>query len=90
MAGYHIRDIPRGVSGEVSKIVEEALELQDAEEQGIKIMQLCELSDIIGAIRLYLAKHHPDTSMQDLADMADVTHRAFLDGHRVDRNSVTG
>lgn len=88
MAGYHKRDIPRGEIGDVSKILEEVLELQDAIEQDVRIMQLCELSDIIQAIRLNLRKHHPGTTLDDLIKMADVTERAFADGTRVDKNSV--
>ena len=88
MAGYHIRDIPRGEIGDVSKILEEVRELEDAIEQGVRIMQLCELSDIIQAIRLNLRKHHPGVTLEDLIQMADVTERAFADGTRVDRNSL--
>jgi hypothetical protein len=88
MAGYHVAEIPRGEIGEVSKIMEEVLELQDAAAQGIRIMALCELSDIIGAIRCNLEKHYPGVTLQDLIDMADVTRRAFEDGTRVDRKSL--
>lgn len=88
MAGYHIRDIPRGECGDVSKIMEEVRELEDAIEQGVRIMQLCELSDIVQAIRLNLRKHHPGVTLDDLIQMADVTERAFTDGTRVDRNSL--
>lgn len=35
---YHVKEIPRGVYGEISKIVEEVQELQDAEEQGARLM----------------------------------------------------
>lgn len=88
MTGYHIRDIPRGTCGESSKILEEVLELQDAEEQGIKIMQLCELADILRAIEMYIEKYFPGTSMEDLKKMADVTARAFAEGSRVDKHSL--
>lgn len=88
MAGYHIRDIPRGEIGDVSKIREELEELEDAIDQGVRIMQLCELSDIVQAIRLNLRKHHPGVTLDDLVQMADVTERAFADGTRVDRSYV--
>lgn len=88
MAGYHLRDIPRGEVGEVSKILEEVIELEDAVEQGVVVMQLCELSDIVQAIRMHLRKHHPSISLNDLIMMADVTERAFKDGSRVDKNSL--
>jgi hypothetical protein len=80
--GYHLKDIPKGKIGEVSKIQEEVLELEDAETQGIRIMQLVELSDIYGSIDLYLKNHFPDISMDDLADMSRVTQRAFINGKR--------
>lgn len=88
MAGYHVKDIPRGELGDVTKILEEVMELQDAIDQGVRVMQLCELSDIIQAIRLNLRKHHPGFTLDDLIQMADVTERAFADGTRIDRNSV--
>ena len=80
--GYHLVDIPRGEIGESSKILEEVLELQDAENQEAKIMQLVELSDIIGSIALYMEKHHPSTTVDDLIVMAKITRRAFENGRR--------
>ncbi len=68
--------------GESSKILEEVLELQDAESQECKVMALVELSDLIGAIALYLEKHHPETSLEDLVVMSQITRRAFKNGHR--------
>jgi phosphoribosyl-ATP pyrophosphohydrolase len=80
--GYHLSDIPKGVYGEASKIVEEALEAADADKQGVKVMVLVELSDLVGCIIAYLKNKHPETSIQDLIQMADVTRRAFASGHR--------
>lgn len=80
--GYHIAEIPKGKFGESSKILEEVRELIDAEGQGIRVMQLCELSDIIGAIVGYLDIHFPDMSISDLMSMASVTERAFKAGAR--------
>lgn len=34
--GYHIQDIPKGTLGTASKIMEEALEFQDAIDQSIQ------------------------------------------------------
>lgn len=79
---YHVTDIPRGEFGEVSKIVEEVLELQDAEEQGAKLMALNELADIIGAVEGYLVKHHPSFTLADILQMKDLTARAFKSGAR--------
>lgn len=80
--GYHVRSIPKGVLGEPSKILEEADEFRDALEQGVKLMGLIELSDMVGAIQAFLAAKHPGLSLNDLVRMNDVTRRAFENGHR--------
>jgi ornithine carbamoyltransferase len=80
--GYHTVDIPKGVYGESSKILEEVNELIDAENQGANIMALNELSDIIGAINGYLEKNHPTITLNDLIKMSEITKRAFVSGHR--------
>lgn len=54
MAGYHIKDIPRGEIGHFSKVNEEFLEFCDALEQKSHIMALIELSDLVGSIKIYL------------------------------------
>lgn len=83
MAGYHINDIPRGVYGELSKVIEEALELKDAMEQGQKLMCLIEISDIIGAIEGYIEKYYGGKiTMTDLHNMSYATKRAFESGDR--------
>ncbi len=80
--GYHIKQIPKGELGEANKIMEEVFELMDAEEQGVKIMQLIELSDCVGAIELYIQKYFPGIELTDLCKMAEVTKRAFVSGAR--------
>lgn len=80
--GYHITDIPRGVYGESSKIIEEVNEFVDAENQGVTLMVLQELSDVIGAIDGYLKCHHPSINLSDLVKMSEVTNRAFQSGQR--------
>lgn len=82
---YHLAVIPRGVFGDSSKILEEVLELQDAEAQGASIMALNELADIVGAVEGYLAKHHPYYHLDDLLKMKELTTRAFLSGARKDK-----
>lgn len=82
MAGYHLRKIEKGEVGELSKIYEEVEEIKDADEQGANIMLLVELSDLIGAITMYLEKHHPNVSMKDLQTMSQITRRAFETGGR--------
>ena len=80
--GYHLEPIAKGVLGEISKIEEELAELKDAVKQNSKVMALVELSDLVGAIQLYLGKHHPDTSLEDLLIMSAITSRAFKNGAR--------
>lgn len=81
-SGYHINKITPGVFGDDSKIYEEVDEFVDALDQGVAIMALVELSDLIGAIEGWLAKNHPSITLNDLKAMSDVTQRAFLSGHR--------
>lgn len=82
MAGYHLRDIPKGIFGELSKIEEELEEIKDSIEQNSKLMELIELSDLYGAIQGYLEKHHPGVTMEELRIMSDITQRAFRSGAR--------
>jgi hypothetical protein len=80
--GYHLREIDKGVLGEASKVREEVEEFLDAVDQGVSIMALIELSDLIGAVQAYLEVHHPSVSLQDLIAMSNVTARAFKNGRR--------
>lgn len=80
--GYHIANIPCGIYGDISKIEEELSELKDAINQGNRIMQLIELSDLLGAISGYLEKNHPSYSINDIIIMSQATDRAFKDGTR--------
>jgi hypothetical protein len=83
LKGYHLTDIPKGEYGQLSKVIEEALELKDAMEQGQKIMCLVELSDVLGAIEGYLENHYGDmVTVTDLFNMAAATKRAFETGQR--------
>ncbi|MBX9722744.1 MAG: hypothetical protein K2X81_15195 [Candidatus Obscuribacterales bacterium] len=72
--GYHIRKIVKGVIGESSKIYEELQELEDSEEQGVRLMALIELSDMYGTIQRYLEKHFPDVTMDDLKQRSENTN----------------
>lgn len=74
--------IAKGQVGELSKIQEELFELKDAIAQGSKIMAIVELSDLYGAIELYIEKHFPDFSMEDLKTMSNITRRVFENGDR--------
>lgn len=85
--GYHKREIPRGKYKEFSKIEEEFVELQDAHEQGVKIMELCELADLYGAIKGYVEAKFGMT-MDDIASMNERTAAAFRSGARVEKDSI--
>ncbi|HBC8515963.1 hypothetical protein nieznany_164 [Escherichia phage nieznany] len=82
MAGYHITNIKKQPYGSIEKIKEEVEELFDAVEQDCKIMQLVELSDIIGAVEGVLEQQFPGTTLQDLIIMSNITKRAFRTGGR--------
>lgn len=78
--GYHMREIQKGKLGEISKVQEEVDEFKDALEQGNKVLQMCELCDIYGALEA-LARPY-GLSMKDLQRMSDRTVSAFSDGSR--------
>lgn len=78
--GYHLRKIERGHLGSVTKVREELEELEDAIDQGVRIMALCEMADLYGALRALAERY--DVTMLDLERMADVTERAFKSGRR--------
>lgn len=85
--GYHMTKIPKGDFGQVSKIIEEALELEDAEKQNNAILCLCELSDLYGAFIGYLENKFPQFKLIDIQKMSEATNRAFLSGQRVPRTT---
>ena len=78
--GYHKREIPKGKLGEFSKITEEYMELLDAHEQDVCILELCELADLVGAIDAYVGKFN--MSIGSLIKMKNLTESAFIDGTR--------
>lgn len=80
--GYHKAVIEKGLLGDLSKIQEELDELQDAEVQGARILMLCEVADLMGAVEAYLEKNLPGFTLQDCKVMADLTKSAFKDGSR--------
>lgn len=81
--GYHIKQINKGILGELSKIREELEELEDSLNQDCAIMALVELSDLYGAINHFLKKNYPNIKMSDLEKMSNITERAFKDGSRI-------
>jgi len=78
--GYHKQHIAKGNLGQTSKIQEELDELKDAEEQGIKILAICELADIYGALEARAQQY--GLTMMDLRLMACATAEAFQEGSR--------
>jgi len=79
--GYHKREIViQGTYGEVSKIEEELDELKESLEQDNKILALCELSDLYGAMEAVAEKL--GVNMEDLKKMSAATKRAFQCGDR--------
>ena len=79
--GYHKTSIPKGTLGEFSKIEEEFLELKDGVEQDDKILQIVELTDLIGAIDSY-SFYQFGLSLEDLVKFTRKTQQAFKDGSR--------
>jgi phosphoribosyl-ATP pyrophosphohydrolase len=77
---YHKTEIPKGVLGEISKITEEYMELMDAVEQDDKVLIICELTDLIGAIRLYTEKYN--LTLEDLIKFSNKTSESFKEGKR--------
>ena len=81
ITGYHRIEIPKGELGEFSKIVEEYTELLDAHEQNANVLEICELTDLIGAIKYY-ASNKFNLSLDDLIKFSIQTENAFKNGKR--------
>lgn len=79
--GYHKDPIPKGKLGEFSKVEEEFLELKDAFKQQHKILELCEMADLIGAVEAY-ANNKYNMSLDDILQMKNSTKEAFEEGKR--------
>lgn len=78
--GYHKKYIKKGFLGEFSKIKEEFEEFEDAVEQEDAILELCELSDLIGAIECYIEKYN--MGLRDLINFSNKTKQAFRENKR--------
>ncbi len=79
--GYHNTIIQKNKVGTFEKILEEVDELKDAHLAKNKIMELVELSDLLGSIELYI-KDNYNMTLNDLDVMNKTTQRAFLNGRR--------
>lgn len=80
--GYHTKEFVKGEFGEFSKVEEEWEELLDARSQNAKVLELCELSDLYGAIQGYVEQNFPGMNMDDIKQMSDMTQSAFKEGKR--------
>lgn len=78
--GYHTEYIQKGVLGTPSKISEEYFEFMDACKQDNPLMQLIELSDLLGAIDAFAKQYN--MSVKSLLVMTEATKRAFESGSR--------
>jgi hypothetical protein len=54
----HSQNIPKAELGTIAKIQEELSEAIDAEGQGLDLLVLIELSDIVGAVEAYAKKKY--------------------------------
>jgi len=79
--GYHTRRIAKGVYGEFSKVEEEWEELLDARKQNARVLELCEITDLYGALKGYVEKRFSMT-IEDVALMSKMTSDAFVEGTR--------
>jgi hypothetical protein len=84
--GYHKNKIPKFTFGTSGKITEEYLEWKDAATQNNKILELCELADLIGAIEGHI-KNAYNLTLDDLIVMKNATKTAFLDGSRISKDT---
>lgn len=80
--GYHLAHIAKHPAGSPGKIREELEEFEDALAQDCKLMAIQELSDIIGAIQLWLEAEEIGLSLDDLIIMGNITQRVFENGVR--------
>ena len=78
--GYHSVEIEKGKLGEFSKIKEEFEEFQDAYNQKDEVLQICELTDLLGAIEAYSKKWN--LTLEQLILFSNKTKSAFQDGKR--------
>lgn len=85
MSKWHVREIKKGVFGELSKVQEELEEALDAQEQNQPVMLLFELTDIIGAVAGVAAKH--GLSIDDLVAFSKLRTAVLLGDKKEDQKS---
>jgi hypothetical protein len=79
--GYHINQIEKGNLCHPSKITEEYYEFLDACNQHNPVLELVELTDLIGAIESY-TKFRYNIDLEQLIKMTRCTQSAFKSGER--------
>lgn len=79
---YHLVPIPKSEPKTPEKILEEAREYIDAYSQNNKLLELCELADILLVVRQLLSTRYSGINIDELIAMGDATERAFLSGKR--------
>jgi phosphoribosyl-ATP pyrophosphohydrolase len=79
---YHKNIIQKGEYGHFSKIIEEFQELIDANKQKDKILEIIELSDLIGSIEGYIEKKYNNLTLEDLIKFSYKTKESFKTGKR--------
>jgi hypothetical protein len=82
----HKRPIPKGKTGQFSKLIEEFEEARDAYEQNLPIMMLWEFCDLLGAMERFLQQNYPGVNIEYILNQARHTNRLFADGLREDRD----
>lgn len=78
----HVNPIPKGVTGDFSKLIEEFEEAKDAHTQGLPLMELWEWGDFFAAFICYLRKHYPSIQIEDVLAQAKHTDSLFARGLR--------
>ena len=77
---YHLKEIKKSEFGTFDKIIEEIEEFKDAHVQNSIVMELLELSDLLGAIEGYVKNYN--INLDDLITMKNITKRVFEGGFR--------
>lgn len=72
--------IPKGVDGEVSKIVQCSAQMADAQLTRNPILALNDAACVVGAVKTWLRKHHASLTMDDLLKMAEVHEQVMRPG----------
>lgn len=81
-SGYHKSGFVKYNTGTLLKIKEEINECIDAEKQNDKLLLICELADVIGAVKMYIDNNDIGVTINDLDKFSQKTINAFKKGKR--------